>query len=169
MAVHRAGTMAHRGAACVPALDDAGVALTLGDTGYVNAIALSEHVSLDHVANLEHGAILKAELLEVLLHRVAGLLQVAELRLVELLLLDVCKAHLNGVIAFLLLGLELGHDAGTCLDDGDRDDLALSVEDLGHANLLADDCFLHTFFLLKGYWLTGGTANLTPPREVAAR
>ena len=77
-----------------------------------------------------------------------------DLGLVELLLLDVLETELNGVVAVVLLGLELSDNTGAGFDDGDRDDLALSVEDLGHTDLLADDCFLHTIFLLKGYWLT---------------
>ena len=40
------------------------------------------------------------------------------------------------------------NDAGACLNNSDRDDLAALIEDLGHTDLLTDDCFLHLGFLL---------------------
>ena len=69
----------------------------------------------------------------------------AELRLVQFLLLHVLEAELHSVVAFLLSGLDLGYHARACFDDGYRDNLALSVEDLGHADLLADDSFVQHF------------------------
>ena len=126
------------------ALDDAGVALALAGAGHVDLLALGENVGLDHVADFQLAAVLEAELLEVLDHAHAGLLQVTRLRLAELLLGHFLVAELDGLIAFLFLG-HLGHDhAGACLDDGDRNDLAGLVEDLRHADLLANDGFLHS-------------------------
>ena len=80
----------------------------------------------------------------------------ALLGLVELALLNVLETELYGVVTVLLLGLELRNDAGARLDDGAGDDLAVGVEDLGHADLLADDRFVRhsVFSSLKGYWLT---------------
>src|SRR5699024_533555 len=90
-------------------------------------------------------AVVQLELLQGALASVASLLQVTQLRLGELLLSYVAVAQLNGVVAVLLLGLLLHHGAGARLDDGDRDDLAGFVEDLRHADLLADNGLFHVF------------------------
>ena len=69
--------------------------------------------------------------------------------------------------ASLLLGVDNGlllHDgAGAGLDDGDRNDLAVGVEQLGHAQLLADDTFLHCVcppVKVIGWWFP---INMTSP------
>ena len=49
--------------------------------------------------------------------------------------------ELDSLITVFFVGLLLSDHAGTGLDNGDRDHMALFVEDLRHANLLADDCF----------------------------
>ena len=66
-----------------------------------------------------------------------------QLRLGELALGHVLVAQLNGVVAVLLLGLLLHDGAGARLDDGDRDHVARFIEDLRHADLLADDGLFH--------------------------
>ena len=155
MAVYRAGTVAFLQAGCVEALDYASVALALGSAGNVNIIAGNEHVSLNNIAELERSAVLKTELLQVLLQGVASLLQVTLLGLVQASFLNILKTELYSIVAVLLFGLELSYNARTCFDYGAGNNLAVSIEDLGHTDLLADDCFVqHLFFLLKGYWLT---------------
>ena len=130
------------------ALDDAGVALALADAGDVDALALFEHVGLEDVADVQSAAVLEAELVQVAQVAGAGLGEVAALRLGELLLADFVKAELHGVVAFLVGRLLLDDDAGAGLDNSDGDDLAGLIEDLRHADLLADDGFLHCYFLL---------------------
>ena len=96
--------------------------------------------------NIEHekfSSVLQLELLQVLLGGNASLLQVACLGLAQLVLLDVAKAELDGGVAVGLNGLLLSHDAGACFHNGNRDDLAALIEDLGHAHFFADDCFFH--------------------------
>ena len=56
---------------------------------------------------------------------------------------DVAVTELYSLIAVALDGLLLHHDAGASLDDGDRHNLAVLIEELGHAQLLADNTFLH--------------------------
>ena len=148
MTVDRAAAVAGRGAPGVPALHDAGVAVALADAGDIDALALFEDVGLQDVAHVQGGAVLKAELVQVLHHAHAGLLKVALLRLGELLGGDFAVAELDGVVAFLVRRLLLDDDAGTGLYYGDRNDLARLIEDLRHADLLADDGFLHVYFLL---------------------
>ena len=79
--------------------------------------------------------------MQVLLGGHASLVQVAHFGLGQLPLGNVLIAQLNSLIAFLIGSFLLDDGAGTRLDDGDGDDLAVFVEDLRHANLLADDCF----------------------------
>ena len=57
--------------------------------------------------------------------------------------LGVAEAELHRGIALFFRGLLLGDHTGTGLDDGDRNDVAALIEDLGHAHFFADDCFLH--------------------------
>ncbi|MNL00427.1 hypothetical protein D3C87_1208600 [compost metagenome] len=64
------------------------------------------------------------------------LVEVALLTLGQVLGLGVGEAHLDGLVAFLLGGLDLGDEAGARLDDGHGDDLTVGIEDLGHAQLL---------------------------------
>ena len=157
MTVDGAAAVARRGTALAEALDDAGVALALAGAGHVDLVALGEQVGLDEVADLQLAAVLKTELLEVLDHAHARLLQVAGLGLRQLLLGHVLVTELDGVVAFLFLGHLLHDHAGAGLDDGDRNDLSGLVEDLRHADLLADDGFLH--WNVSSCWLL--VASLT--------
>ena len=127
-----------------PALDDALIAVTLADAGHVHAIAHGEHGGVDLVAHVELGGVIQLELLQDA-QDLAGLLAVAHLGLGQLALGNFLKSQLNGGVAVLFLGLLLHHGAGACLDDSDRDDLAGFIEDLGHAQLLADNGLFHVY------------------------
>ena len=129
--------------ALAEALDNAGVAVTLADTGDVDLVAFREHVGLHDVADLELAGILKTELLEMLDHAHAGFLQVTLLAVRELLLGYFLVTELDCLVSFLFLGHLLHDHAGAGLDDGHGNDLASLIEDLRHADLLADDGFLH--------------------------
>ena len=76
----------------------------------------------------------------------AGLGQVALLRLGQLALGDILEAQLDSLITVFLGGLLLHHDTGTGFDNGNRDHLAVGVENLAHADFLTDDSFLHGNF-----------------------
>ena len=126
-----------------PALDNAGVALTLGDACDVNLVALGKNVRLDNVADVESGAILEAELLEVLFKGNARFFKVTLFRLGELALRLILITELNGLIALFFSGLLLDNDVGTGFNNGYRNDVARLIEDLRHADLFADDSLLH--------------------------
>ena len=137
----RAAAVAGGSALCAPALDDALIAMTLAGAGHVHKVTLFEGVSLNDVADVQLGGVIQVELTQVLLGGHASLVQVAHFGLGQLPLGNVLIAQLNSLIAFLIGSFLLDDGAGTRLDDGDGDDLAVFVEDLRHANLLADDCF----------------------------
>ena len=141
MTMDGAAAVAHGGALGAPALDDALVAVALGGAGHVYEVTLLEGVGLDDVAGVELSGVLQVELAQVLLGGHASLVQVAHFGLGELPLGNVLIAQLNGVVAVLFGSLLLNDHAGTRLDNGDGDHLAVFVEDLRHANFLADDCF----------------------------
>ena len=143
MTVDRAAAVAGRGALRAEALDGALIAVALARAGHVDVIAGREGVRLHDVADVELIAVFQTELFQVLLGLDARLGEVALFRLGELLGGSVLKTELNGGIAFLLDGLLLHDHAGACLDDGHGNDLARLIEDLRHADLLADDGFLH--------------------------
>ena len=139
--VDRAAAVAHRSTLSAVALDGALIAVALAGAGHVHKVALFEGVSLDDVADVQLGRVLKVELAQVLLGADGCLVQVAHLGLGQLTLGDILVAQLNGRIALFLDSLLLNDRAGTRLDDGDGDHLAVFVEDLRHADFLADDCF----------------------------
>ena len=126
-------------------LDNALVAVALGNTGDIDHVSGGEGVSLHNVADVHASSAVQLEFLQVLLCLDAGLLQVASLRLGQLGLLDVLKAKLDGSVAVGLDGLLLSDGAGACFHNGNRDHLAALIEDLGHTHFFADDCFLHVF------------------------
>ena len=150
--VNRTAAVAGGGTALAEALDNAGVAFALADAGDVDLVALGKEVGLHHVADFQLAVVLKTELFQVLEHAHAGLLQVARLGLAQFLFGDFFVAELNGLVAFLLFGHLLHDHAGAGLNDGDGNDLAALVEDLRHADLLANDGFLHCISSF-GYWL----------------
>ena len=86
----------------------------------------------------QHGV--QVELAQILLGSHTRLVQVAHLGLGQLALGDILEAQLHSGVAFLLGSLLLDDGAGTRLDNGDGDDLAVFVEDLRHTDFLANDC-----------------------------
>ena len=143
--VNRTAAVAGGSSLSAPALDNAGVALTLGDACDVNLVALGKNVRLDNVADVESGAILEAELLEVLFKGNARFFKVTLFRLGELALRLILITELNGLIALFFSGLLLDNDVGTGFNNGYRNDVARLIEDLRHADLFADDSFLHNY------------------------
>ena len=138
---HRAGAVGLLQAVGTVALDDALIAVALADAGDIHEVARLEGISLHDVAHVQLGGILHVELPQVLLGSHAGLVQVALLGLGELALRDVLKAQLDRLIAFLFGSLLLHDHAGTRLNHGDGDHMAVLVKNLGHAHFFADDRF----------------------------
>ena len=64
-------------------------------------------------------------------------------RLVQVLVSHLAVTDLHGFIAVVFDCLLLGHDAGTCLDDSNRNELAVLIKELSHTDLLADNVLLH--------------------------
>src|SRR5690606_23986997 len=76
-----------------------------------------------------------ADLGEVATRGHAGGLEVGRGRLVDLAGVDLPVGDLNRVVAVLLGGPNLGDHVRSNLDDGDGNELAVLVPDLGHAEL----------------------------------
>ena len=148
VACHRAGAVALTQTVLTVALDNALVALALGNAHNVHLVALCEDISLQHVANVHCGNIFQTELAQGLLGGNVCLLEVTCSCLVDLLGGNLAEAQLNSLVAIALDGLLLHDGAGTSLDDGDGNDLAVRVEQLGHTDFLADNAFNHFLFLL---------------------
>ena len=85
------------------------------------------------------GGVVHAHLGHVAARGDAGLREVAGDRLVDLARVDLAEGDLDGVVAVGLYGADLGHDVGPSLHDGDRDDAVVLVQDLGHAELGAQN------------------------------
>ena len=140
-----AAAVAHGGALGIVALDDAGVAFTFADAGGVHLVARSKDVSLQHVAHFELVVAVDLDFLQDTKQLSAGLGQVALLALGEVLLGGGLIAQLDSFIAVLFGGLLLNDGAGARFDDSNGNDLTGFIEDLGHADLFADDCLLFHF------------------------
>src|SRR4051794_36562011 len=119
---------------CARDVDDG----TVGE--HLGAQLLTDGVALDRVS---------AQLHQVAARRDVGGLEVAGHGLGHLARVDLTVGELDGGVAVLLLGTDLGHDARPGLDDGHRDDPVVLVEDLGHAELLAQNPCLVVRHLLS--------------------
>ena len=67
--------MRHRASALTPALDRARIALTFGNAGHIDLVAVFKHIDLDLVADLEFFR--RAEFAQVLLDREASFLELS--------------------------------------------------------------------------------------------
>ena len=121
--------------------------MALAGAGDVDLVARGEHIDLHLVAHVVGGAVLKAQLAQLAAGGYVRLGEVALHGLVDELLGAVLgvgvKAHLNRLVAVLFDRLLLDNRAGTRLNDSDREQAAVLGKDLRHADLLADDTFLH--------------------------
>ncbi len=81
------------------------------------------------------GGVVGADLGDVAARRDARLLEVAGERLGHLARVDLAVGQLDGAVAVLLRGAQLGDDVGGDLDDGHRDELVARIPDLRHAEL----------------------------------
>ena len=173
--MHGAAAVGGGSALGAPALDDAGVALALADAGDIHFVAFLEGVRLDDVADVHLRGIVQTELVQHAQRAGFRLVEVALLGLGELALTDFVEAQLNGGVAFLFDCLLLDHFAGAGLNDRDGHDLALLIEDLGHADLLADDGLFHgvsPFRLLvgsHGSWPGGSRLDPFPVRGIGVQ
>jgi hypothetical protein len=120
------------------ALDRALEALADPDSRDLDLVAGLEDLHGDRVAAIQIAR--AAELDQVALAVLEpGLLEVAQLGLGELLVFAVFEGQLDRRVAVALGGAYLGDGTGPCFDDGHGDAVAVVVEELGHAELLADD------------------------------
>src|SRR3954452_21405849 len=135
---HVVRAFADRDAAESVALDGPLEALALRNPGNLDQLALLEDVDRQLLADLEPLALV-AELAQVPQRGVARLLQVAEVRLVELALGHVSIAELDGVVTVAVLGAQRRDAARAGLHDGDALDDAVLDEQLRHADLGAEE------------------------------
>ncbi|EJX06461.1 hypothetical protein, secreted [gut metagenome] len=162
----RTGTVRLTHHMVVPTLNATCIALTFAGTDYIDAIASCKDVSLQNVTNVHSADVFQPELTQGALGSYVSLVKVALGGLIDVVCGDFAVTQLHSLIAVALDGFFLHDSAGAGLDDGHRYNLAVFIEQLSHAQLFADDTFLHVLFLLIGYWLTSLTrrdANMTSP------
>ena len=137
------GTVSLAAAALIPALDVALKALALAGGGNVYMVAVREDVSLDDLAYFISSGIIELELAGVTVCLNAGLLEVAQHGLGAELFADGLEGYLNCFITIVLNALFLNYGAGTGKNYGHGDHGAVFPEHLGHAQLSAQNSFLH--------------------------
>ena len=141
LAVALVVTVRRRLALEVVTLHDAGEALAAADGGDVDERAGRDLLDGELLADLEAVDGVEAEFDEALARRHAGLLEVSEGGLGQLVRLAVPVGHLQGGVAVALVGLDLDDAHRLDAQDGDRNDLVVHPR-LCHADLLADDRLL---------------------------
>src|SRR4051794_7006841 len=130
-------------------LHDTGGALALAGADDVDLRDALEHLGGQLLADLVRRGVLRAQLDQVPARRHTRLGEVPTLGLVHLAGVDLAEAELDGRVAVHLGGAHLGDHARARLDDGHRHDAVVLVEDLGHAQLLAEkaaECARHVCF-----------------------
>ena len=120
-------------------LHGSGEALALAGSGDVDVCAVLEDLGGELLADLVVGGVRNAELHYVATRGHTSLGELAGSRLVHLARVDGAERELNGAVAVTLFGTDLGYDVRPSLHDGDRDNPVVLVEDLGHAELGAQD------------------------------
>src|SRR5205814_6947005 len=118
-------------------VDRALEALALGDTDDIDLVPRLEALDADRLAGLEAVDRIEADLAQVL-DRGAGRLEVAQPRLLELLLVDRAVAELDPGIAVALLRPHRRDDVRLRGDHGRRDGRPVGPEVLEHADLAAE-------------------------------
>ena len=125
------------------ALDAALEPLALGDPDHVDELASREDLAgerLAHRIGRHLLGLLEADLAHDPHRGHVDLLEDAGDRLADVLLLRL-EPELEGVVTVLLAGPVTDDRAGPGLDDRHRDVTAVVAEDLGHADLAADESF----------------------------
>src|SRR5439155_19586000 len=126
----------HRTPAEMVPLVLAGESLALGGPGHVDQFARREQIRFEGLANRIGGVGLEPDLLEVAMGLDPRLLEMTGDGPGQLLLLDLAEAELDRAVAVLLDGSQANHGAGAGLENGDRQELTLLGEHLGHPDLL---------------------------------
>src|SRR6185312_2618325 len=120
------------------ALDRALEALALRGPGDLDLLTGLERLDGDRLSHLQLAGLV-AELDQVAVRGGAGLLQVAELSLRELLLAAGAERELHGLVAVALVRADAGDRAGTGLEHGHALDAPVVEEALRHPELLGED------------------------------
>src|SRR5580693_4946255 len=132
-----------RGAQALEAvpLHDAREALALALACHVHVLAAGEDLGGDLLADRVLRRVVGAQLGNVPARGQAGLLEQPADRLGHLARVDLAKAELHGRVPVPVRSAHAGYHARPSLHDRDRHDLPGLVEDLGHAELGAQDPF----------------------------
>ena len=136
-------TVCHRTTGEVPTLDCALKALTFGSTNDVDSCDFRKVSNGNSVAAFVLLASRNAHLAEVT-HRLNTLsLKVTGHWLVDMLLRNVTKSDLYGIIAVCLCSLYLRDSAGASKNNGNGNDVVVLIPYLGHTQLAAEDGIHH--------------------------
>jgi len=116
---------------------------TLGGADDVNKLSILEVCDRPCAKLWSCLAILKKEFAKETLGSRTALGKVTKLGLADTMLFLVTKADLDGVIAFLILALNLKNAIAACLNDSNGADATLRVIDTGHADFFAENADAH--------------------------
>jgi hypothetical protein len=123
-------------------LHGAGEALALGGAGDVDVAAVAEDLGRQFLADLvlrRRGLVVESQFGQVPARVDSGGVELTGDRLIDLARADLAVGQLDGAVPVAFGGADPGDDVRPRLDDGDRYDAVVLVEDLGHAQLRAED------------------------------
>src|SRR5580765_455094 len=171
LATHRRAVRRRAGGEPV-ALDHAREAAALGRAEDVDVLALLEYRRhVECLAERVGGHIAEAELAQVPGHRQVALLELPQHRLRVPAFLVRAESQLQRAVAVALAGADVRDGARSRLDHGHRDDVALLVEELRHAELLSDHAHHEVQVLSRSRTLVpareAGPAPSLPPARRA--
>ena len=156
----------------VVALDHAGESLADRDALHVYVLAHLEDVDADLAADLEVSDLVglrHAELAQGVARFHGGLGEVAGERLTHPARTALAERDLDGNVAVLLGGLDLGDAVVGHVEHRDRQRSAFVGEDARHADLAADQSYRHTFLYLLTLPLPEGAGCNWPALHLALR
>ena len=151
--MNRTSTVCFLQSVLVMPLDGTCKTFTLAGTADIHAVTDCKCISLNNIAYVQSVAVVQTEFLQCLLRCNISLCKVTFFRLVESLRLYIAVTHLYCCISVVFHGLLLHDGARTSFYNGNRNDFAIFIENLGHTDLLTDNCLLHIRFPPVGYWL----------------
>jgi hypothetical protein len=123
----------------IPALHDASKTTALGCPDHINFFPGLEDIDTDRLANLEFTGVVGRNLAEVPAE--TAVLQVAAFGLVPPF--DVAESQLDRFVAVGLLGLHLGDNARTGLNNCHGNHPSVFTEDLSHPYFLSQESLEH--------------------------
>ena len=143
MSCNRACTVSCFQCFVIVTFDSARKTFTFTGAANVNNVADFKGVGFDDVTRIQSIRIIKFELVKGSFYRGIRFCEMAFLRFVGIFHADLAKAELYSGIAIVFSGLFLDHYTRSGFYNSYRNNLAVVIKNLRHADFLTNDTFFH--------------------------